>query len=289
MEIVGFARYHQQLSCNTLTQLIYKTLRDGCVHLFIHKWSRDEMKHVTIVIIAVVTLAFAFPGIAGEPNKPIHIQPSQVLKYLSENERTQFFEELIRSEIIKGNISLDESDDSNKKIEFSIPLYKADESNTPRGRPNDNSSKSNDGPSSQFTTGPGLPQGNVGCDIAAHNPHAGSGPGGSRVVKAKSSGTCEYIEVYPPGPPYISWTLWQGLIRNPSGPFAGDQNWVTYHDRQGLDVAWSSSSTQVFANDCINDFYLHYDFVIFNVPPPWYVFGPNYFILGTSTATVNNC
>lgn len=55
--------------------------------------------------------------------------------------------------------------------------------------------------------------GNISCSISVHNPHAGSGPGGSTVVKAKSSGSCNYIHVFGTPPPTIGWDLTQVLLR----------------------------------------------------------------------------
>ncbi len=133
--------------------------------------------------------------------------------------------------------------------------------------------------------------GNVSCSINIQYPHAGSGPGGSRVVKAKSAGTCAYEHVVGTPPPTITWELFQTLTRlEPGGQFPTIVTFSNEAPRTGLSVTWSASSTQVFANSCKNGFYAHTNLVYVVPPPGWEYTGEQPIqIPNPATVTVTDC
>lgn len=118
--------------------------------------------------------------------------------------------------------------------------------------------------------------GNISCNINTQNPHAGSGPGGTIVVKAKSSGTCQYDHVYGQPPPTVGWDLMMMLMDYASNPNRLGIPMITTatHTRNGLNVTWSSSSAQVFSGGCVNGTYFHGDVVWVLPPPNWTYSGP---------------
>ncbi|MGB2119657.1 MAG: hypothetical protein ACPH96_06050 [Porticoccaceae bacterium] len=132
--------------------------------------------------------------------------------------------------------------------------------------------------------------GNISCSINAQNPHAGSGPGGSTVVKAKSSGSCNYIHVVGTPPPTIGWDLTQVLLRVIGLGFPPMIDLQTaVHTRNSLNAVWSASSTQVFHPSCINGSYSHFD-LVYVTPPGWVYTGPQPITIPNSaTALVSNC
>lgn len=133
--------------------------------------------------------------------------------------------------------------------------------------------------------------GNVTCDINTQHPHAGSGPGGTTVVKAKSSGTCTYEHYFGNQPPWIDWDLQQVLIHlTNAGPFGTPLTYFAWHGRTALDVRWSASSAQVFSTSCVNGDYHHADNVWVNPPPGWVYSGPQPIQIPNSKgAKVSNC
>ncbi|MEM1156306.1 MAG: hypothetical protein AAGI44_19395 [Pseudomonadota bacterium] len=132
--------------------------------------------------------------------------------------------------------------------------------------------------------------GNVTCNINVQNPHAGSGPGGSRVVKAKSSGSCTYVHVYGSPPPWVKWDLTQALFRIVSAwPVTLDTQ-TAVHSRTSLNPVWSASSAQVYHPNCINDSYMHINTVFIIPPPGWVYTGPQPVeVPNGASAVVNNC
>ena len=133
--------------------------------------------------------------------------------------------------------------------------------------------------------------GNISCSINVQNPHAGSGPGGSTVVKAKSSGSCNYIHVVGTPPPTIGWDLTQVLLRVIGLGFPPMIDLQTaVHTRNSLNAVWSASSTQVFHPSCINGSYSHFDLVYVTPPPGWVYTGTQPITIPNSaTALVSNC
>ena len=133
--------------------------------------------------------------------------------------------------------------------------------------------------------------GNVTCSINVQNPHAGSGPGGSLVVKAKSSGSCNYIHVQGTPPPTIGWDLTQVMLRIVGTGYPPEVDVQTaVHTRNSLNPVWSASSTQVFHPSCINGSYSHFDYVFVIPPPGWAYTGPQPITIpNTATALVSNC
>ena len=110
--------------------------------------------------------------------------------------------------------------------------------------------------------------GNVSCSINTESPHAGAGPGGTRVVKAKSSGSCEYIHGFGEMPPTLGWDLQMNLVDMNFDPYSGQGPAITIanHVRNGLTVQWGASTAQVFLTTCVNGTYFHGD-VVWIVPP----------------------
>lgn len=132
--------------------------------------------------------------------------------------------------------------------------------------------------------------GYVECDIQAHNPHAGQGPGGKRMVKAKASGGCEFNWTGPAeGPPIIKWDLYM-LLRK-SGSTVGSSR----HTRYGLEVEWRQNppdATQVFHDDgaCENGYYTNFVGLNITLPGGWYlVNASNPIYTASRSASVGNC
>jgi hypothetical protein len=132
-----------------------------------------------------------------------------------------------------------------------------------------------------------VPAGDIDCTFFVHNPHAGSGPNNTRVVKAKSSGSCIYTHSGPaPAPPTIEWDLYQVLF----GGFL-PHVWVAseHHTRFGLSPVWSSSSAQVFHTACVNGPVAHTN-LVYVIPPSGYVYlGPQPITFAPTNAYVGNC
>lgn len=133
--------------------------------------------------------------------------------------------------------------------------------------------------------------GNVTCNINTQFPHAGSGPGGSRVVKAKSSGSCQYIHGYGTPPPWVKWDLTQSLVGIlGTWPNVTVTTETAVHTRTSLNPVWSASSAQVFSPNCINGPYSHYDQVFITPPPGWTYTGPQPIAVPSGAGIdVNNC
>lgn len=133
-----------------------------------------------------------------------------------------------------------------------------------------------------------IPAGNVTCNINPQFPHAGSGPGGSRVVKAKSAGFCNYTHSGPgAAPPTIKWELVQTLIGSAALQIVVlvQKTWV----RNGLHPVWSASSSQIFSSSCTNADYFHADLVWVTPPPGWTYIGPNPISFPGVFTPVTNC
>lgn len=132
--------------------------------------------------------------------------------------------------------------------------------------------------------------GYVECDIQAHNPHAGQGPGNVRMVKAKASGECEFNWTGPAyGPPVIKWDLYM-LLRK-SGTTVGSAK----HTRFGYEVDWRQNppdATQVFRDDgaCENGYYTNAIALHIVLPTGWYLSDKqNPVDTATRSASVSNC
>lgn len=102
--------------------------------------------------------------------------------------------------------------------------------------------------------------GYIHCEVDQHYPHA-TDIDWIRVVKAKSSGNCDYFHITGTAPPTINWDLIQIL----AGPTDAGQ----VHPRVGKNVRWSDSTAYV-ATACINGNWAHGDYMVVTLPPGWY-------------------
>ncbi|MYB38620.1 MAG: hypothetical protein F4Y26_14805 [Gammaproteobacteria bacterium] len=125
----------------------------------------------------------------------------------------------------------------------------------------------------------------ISCSINVQNPHAGSGPGGRTVVKAKSSGSCTLTPTWNGPPPPASdmrWTLVQQLYGE--GKLA-----MRAHIRTGYSPVWSASSTQVFLDDCVNGDYTQFAGIFPDPPWPWQYSGPYPAVEDTNSNSISAC
>jgi hypothetical protein len=129
--------------------------------------------------------------------------------------------------------------------------------------------------------------GTIGCtNIQAHNPHAGSGPGGTTVPKAKASGKCTYVHGTGTPPPSVTWNLTQTLkeLDLATGLFTGQ--WNAIHPKSGYVVEWfqnpgnpaGQNGTQVFGDCPPTERLFSHDVRVFvQAPSGWTYTGPNPF------------
>jgi hypothetical protein len=224
-----------------------------------------------------VTMLFATQVSALETSEVIDVpsSPIQWVRYLSDMEKGEIAGRLAQEEYQRREAAGTLYDKSQRK-EVSFPA-----SFTPI----------DSAPDTSRSSAAYIPSGNVNCSINTQDPHAGSGPGGSTVVKAKSSGTCTYIHTGPgPQPPSIRWDLTQALFRVilVTPPSVDVQSAV--HTRNSLNASWSASSAQIFHPSCINDTYSHFDYVYVTPPSGWRYTGPQPIVIpNTAAATVSNC
>lgn len=128
------------------------------------------------------------------------------------------------------------------------------------------------------------------CDIRAHNPHAGQGPGGVRMVKAKANGDCTFTWTGPAyEPPVIVWNLYM-LLRE-----GGDTVGSVRHPREGEEVDWEQNgpnATQVFHDEgaCENGYYTNAISLHIILPAGWYLSTTtNPVATASRSASVGNC
>ena len=232
------------------------------------------MKKIFVVLVSVV---FSMQAMALEKTDVGGIQqpPIQWVNYLSTVEKAEIAGRLAKEEYFRREAA-GTLHDKTQQQEISFPL-----SFIPIDSTSDTSKSAASVPSG----------GNLSCIINVQNPHAGSGPGGSTVVKAKSSGTCNYIHVFGTPPSTIGWDLTQVLLRVIGLGFPPMIDLQTaVHTRNSLNAVWSASSTQVFHPGCINGSYSHFDLVYVTPPPGWVYTGPQPITIpNPATAVVSNC
>lgn len=198
-------------------------------------------------------------------------QPFQWVHYLSEVEKIEIGRRLLNEELRRREESgtlVDTIEGKAQELSFSASFAPVRSSSA-----------------IPESTAASIPTGNLTCAINIHNPHAGSGPNNTRVVKAKSSGTCDYLHTGPgPAPPTIKFELLQTLKELP-----WDYNWQ-WHVRNDLHPIWSASTAQIFTNSCSNGSYSHSNAMYITPAPGWTYTGPNPIqIPGTKYVTITNC
>lgn len=145
------------------------------------------------------------------------------------------------------------------------------------------------------------------CEMNAHNPHAGSGPNGVRMVKAKSDGECHIVPTgqgAPPAPSTVDWSLNMALMKRQwvvLGPINGyyylPVGWAS-HERDGTwNPEWEQNpsgghdGTQVFHGfgSCSNGSYRNVSSLWIDLPWPFST--PTFGFLGLriKTASVTSC
>lgn len=229
----------------------------------------------------VLTLVFLFSSqVFGEEETTFVADPEvQWVRYLSNVEKSQITTDLAIEEMNR----LKASGELSRMLELPI------EENAVRKVtfPGSFKQKSQGKSSSRNAGGPGA--GNVTCSFNVQAPHAGSGPGGSFVVKAKSNGTCNYQHVSGQMPPTITWDLNQVLVDHGEIGNGGPNVANEFHVRNGLSTTWSASSAQVFFSTCNNGLYSHADFMFVYPPAGWTYNGPQPIPLDFTVNSVNNC
>lgn len=223
----------------------------------------------TLMMLLVIT-AFVSIEVSAQEQAPgfgSGQPPIRWIDYLSEIEKKEIARKAVEREIKRlESTGGPDKDLPARQISFPVTLIPLDSSST-----DGNSAATATNSASSDTSG-----GNVSCNINTQSPHAGSGPGGTWVVKAKSSGTCDYEHIVGQLPPPITWDLQMALMdyaSNPN-PLGIPEMTTATHRRIGLNVAWSASSAQVFSSTCVNGSYFHVD-VVWVVPPSgWTYVGP---------------
>lgn len=229
------------------------------------------------IIVIVVSVLFSIQVMATEKTDMGGVKqpPVQWVHYLSAVEKAELAGRLAKEEYVRREAAGTlHNKTQRQEISFPVSLI-----------PIDSTSDTN-------KSAPAVPSGgNISCSINVQNPHAGSGPGGSTVVKAKSSGSCNYIHVYGTPPPTIGWDLTQVLLRVLGGGFPPMIDIQTaVHTRNSLNAVWSASSTQVFHPSCINGSYSHLDLVYVVPPSGWVYTGPQPITIpNPATALISNC
>jgi hypothetical protein len=128
--------------------------------------------------------------------------------------------------------------------------------------------------------------GNIRCDVMPENPHAGSGPRGRTVVKAKSDGLCSYIHIHGTPPPTMTFDLRMVLVQLSNGSSSVNRT----HRRTGLTTRWSPRTAQLWYATCINARYSHFNAVWVFPPEGWIYTGPQpIFMPFTNIQDVSNC
>ena len=227
--------------------------------------------------MVLVSMVFSMQAMALEKTDVDGVQqpPVQWVHYLSAVEKAEIAGRLAKEEYFRRK-STGTLLDKTQQQEISFPISLV---------PIDTTSGNN-------ISAAAVPSGgNISCSINVQNPHAGSGPGGSTVVKAKSSGSCNYIHVFGTPPPTIGWDLTQVLLRVIGFGFPPMIDLQTaVHTRNSLNAVWSASSTQVFHPSCINGSYSHFDLVYVVPPSGWVYTGPQPITIpNPATALVSNC
>lgn len=170
------------------------------------------------------------------------------MKYLSEIERGSFFAEQLRSDnamnqgIIFPKLGRDPED--------AIIRIRGGRSNV-SGK--EGAAENSAAEEIEFV-------GYITCGVSQHYPHA-TDLDWIRVVKAKSSGPCDYWHITGVSPPTIYWELIQIL----SGPAEAGQIWP----RTGLHPRWSDSVAYI-ATACVSGNWAHGDYMVATLPPGWY-------------------
>lgn len=222
------------------------------------------------VLFSIQVMALEKADVDGVQQSPI-----QWVHYLSAVEKAEIAGRLAKEEFLRRRAA-GTLQDKTQQQEISFPISLV---------PIDSTSDTN-------KSAAAVPSGgNISCSINAHYPHAGSGPGGSTVVKAKSSGSCNYIHAFGTPPPTMGWDLTQVLLRVIGWGFPPMIDHQTaVHTRNGLSESWSASSAQIFHPSCINGNYSHLNMVYVIPPPGWTYTGPQPITIpNAATKVVSNC
>lgn len=212
------------------------------------------MKHEKKSLFALFVLI-----LAGTVQAGIEVKDGTILmKYLSEVERTHLFAEQLDEDGVTQ--ARGKSNDT-----VTIQIY---------GSPIDES-----GSTTEATAAANDYVGYITCNVAQHNPHA-TYYNSVRVVKAKSSGPCDYTHITGTAPPTITWNLLQVL----TGPH--DEGMT--HTRTGHHPRWSDSSAFIVTS-CVNGLWIHGDFMFVTLPSGWYFdngVSTVYWLMGTAGQSV---
>jgi len=198
--------------------------------------------------------------LAGTAQADVELEDGSILmKYFSEVERTQFFaEQLHLAEQLGKDGRTRAEDKSNTTVTIQVHGAPIDESGLTAGAAAE---------AYDYV-------GYITCNVSQHYPHA-TYYNGVPVVKAKSSGGCDYVHTAGTPPPTITWTLQQIL--------AGSYDVGMAHIRTGHHPLWSDSSAFI-VTPCSNGMWIHGDFMFVTLPAGWY-FGNGastvYWLMGT--------
>jgi len=121
--------------------------------------------------------------------------------------------------------------------------------------------------------------GYITCDVSQHYPHK-TYYNNVLVVKAKSSGGCDFVHVAGPPPPTLTWDLYQIL----EGTHAAG----AVHSRTGEHPRWNDSSAFIVTS-CSNGTWTHGDYMFITAPPGYYFANGSstiYWFMGTVSQAI---